>query len=205
MKNLSSKLKNKRIALGLSQRELAKKIGVTGTSISQWEREENIPKGVSLFKLANVLNVSVEWLSNGEFETNPSPEHGVLVSYYPDVKASGGGGSFVDNEIAETLYIPKQAINTSSKKNIKCIHVSGDSMEPSIMGGAIIAIDTEATDIIDGHIYVFHQQGHLRVKELRNGIKQVHIISKNPTYIDEHTSYEDLKIIGKVKWVSNFL
>ncbi|MFA0080246.1 S24 family peptidase [Vibrio artabrorum] len=205
MKNLSSKLRNKRMSLGLSQRALAKKIGVTSTSISQWEREENIPKGASLFKLANVLDVSIEWLTNGELEIKQPPEHNTPVDYYPNVYASGGAGSFIENEVSKTLHIPKAAIRNSSNKNIKCIHVSGDSMAPLILEGAIIGIDIQLTNIVDGHFYVFDQEGHLRVKELRNGINQVLIHSINPNYDNESASYDDLRIIGKVKWISNFL
>lgn len=205
MKSLSSKLKSKRTALGLSQRELAKKVGVTGTSISQWEREENIPKGASLFKLAEVLEVSIEWLTNGKLELKHPPEYNIPVDYYPNVKASGGGGAFIENEIAQTIFIPRNAIKSSSKENIKCIHVSGDSMEPSILEGAIIAIDVQLTDLIDGHFYVFDQEGHLRVKELRNGINQIIIHSANPNYSDETAKHEQIRIIGEVKWVSNFL
>lgn len=205
MNSLSSKLRSKRVSLGLSQRELAKKIGVTGTSISQWEREENIPKGASLFKLAEVLEVPIEWLTNGELEIKQPPAHNTPVDYYPDVCASGGCGTFIENEVSETLYIPNDAIKNSSKEHIKCIHVSGDSMAPSILEGAIIAIDTNITNIVDGHFYVFDQEGHLRVKELRNGIHKIHIHSINPSYNDESASYNELRIIGKVTWISNFL
>tara|TARA_B110000008_G_C16503663_1_gene377242 strand:- start:265 stop:501 length:237 start_codon:yes stop_codon:yes gene_type:complete len=78
-------------------------------------------------------------------------------------------------------------------------------MEPSILHGAIIAIDTSIKNIIDGKFYVFNQEGTLRIKELRNSINQVQIRSKNPSYTDEFSNYEDLTIIGQVKWISNFL
>ena len=44
----------------MSQRELAKKIGVTQTSISTWEKDQTKISGESLISLALFFNVSTD-------------------------------------------------------------------------------------------------------------------------------------------------
>ncbi len=51
---------------GLTQEELAEKIGVNSKTISKWETGINIPDTVCLFELSKVFNVSVQDILNGE-------------------------------------------------------------------------------------------------------------------------------------------
>lgn len=54
-------LKSKREELGLTQRQLAKKIGVTTTSISQWESDRRNPRFVRLQQLKKALGIETTW------------------------------------------------------------------------------------------------------------------------------------------------
>ena len=55
-----------RDALGLSQSELARKLGVKLKTLRAWEEDMNEPRANKLQMLAGVLNVSITWLINGE-------------------------------------------------------------------------------------------------------------------------------------------
>lgn len=57
---LSEKLKKLRIANGLSQVELAKKIGVTKQCVSNWENDNVMPSIDMLVKIANLFKVSTD-------------------------------------------------------------------------------------------------------------------------------------------------
>jgi transcriptional regulator with XRE-family HTH domain len=63
------KLMSTRLALNLSQIELADKIGITERSIYNYEQGNTFPQRAVLKKLAEALNVSVAYLSD-ENETN---------------------------------------------------------------------------------------------------------------------------------------
>lgn len=52
------KLSDLRKKAGLSQRELAKNIGITGPAIAQYEKKKRLPNLKIVGKLALVLNVS---------------------------------------------------------------------------------------------------------------------------------------------------
>ena len=49
---LGKNIKKLREKLGLSQEELAQKIGMHSNTIARWERDEVDPRGTSMWKLA---------------------------------------------------------------------------------------------------------------------------------------------------------
>lgn len=55
-------LRNRRVQLGMNQTELAKKIGVTPTTIWLYERGEATPKIDIALRLAKVLGMTIEQL-----------------------------------------------------------------------------------------------------------------------------------------------
>ena len=63
---IGEKLRAARIAMNLSQVELAEKAGITERSIYNYEQTETYPKPTTLKKLAEILNVSVTYLMDEE-------------------------------------------------------------------------------------------------------------------------------------------
>lgn len=59
---LSEKILELRKAKGLSQEQLAEKIGVSRQSISKWETGESVPEIERLTELSNVFNVTTDYL-----------------------------------------------------------------------------------------------------------------------------------------------
>jgi len=59
---LSDKIKLHRIAVGLTQAELAKKIGAQMVVVSRWERGVNLPRAKYIPLLAEVLKVDALYL-----------------------------------------------------------------------------------------------------------------------------------------------
>lgn len=62
----AARLKSARRRVGLTQQELADKVGVTREAVCMWERMQRMPCGYNLVILADALNVSVGWLVAGE-------------------------------------------------------------------------------------------------------------------------------------------
>ena len=57
-----------REALGLSQQDLAGKLGVKLATLRDWEEDLNDPRANKLQMLSGFLNVSIAWLLTGEGE-----------------------------------------------------------------------------------------------------------------------------------------
>ena len=59
-------LKNLRVKKGLSQGELAIRLGVVRQTVSKWEKGISVPDAETLINLADVLDVSVNDLLGSE-------------------------------------------------------------------------------------------------------------------------------------------
>ena len=66
---------------GLTQLDLAEKMGVTDKAVSKWERDLACPDVNSLPKLAQILNVTVEelMLAKPKEGTTPAEDHSALL------------------------------------------------------------------------------------------------------------------------------
>ena len=62
-----------REAAGLSQKSLAKRLGVKAKTVTAWENDLAEPRANRLQMLAGLLNVSLMWLLNGEGEGLDGP------------------------------------------------------------------------------------------------------------------------------------
>jgi len=65
---LSERLKSLRMQKGLSQRAFTKSIGLNYTQYNRYENGETVPSAESLSKLADALDVSVDYLLEGKTE-----------------------------------------------------------------------------------------------------------------------------------------
>ncbi|MDF4820353.1 peptidase S24 [Vibrio parahaemolyticus] len=207
MNKIGERIRDLRLKKRLSQKDLAKNVGVSPTAISQWEREEYEPRGKNLSKLSKALGTTVDYLTAAvqppikDFTVQPC----VLVSFYPEVNAAGGAGSYNDHENLEYTPLPNNVLNNHNINDVSCIKLSGDSMSPVVPDGALIAFDRSESQIYDGKMYVFRHNGLLRMKCLKQTSYDLIIHSHNPEYSDEIYALDqlcDFEIIGRVFWYS---
>jgi transcriptional regulator with XRE-family HTH domain len=65
------RLKELRLQRGLSQRELAKQSRIHRTAIAKFEKGERSPRAASLIRLADTLQVSIDYLI--DLSDDPTP------------------------------------------------------------------------------------------------------------------------------------
>ena len=70
----SERLKELRKQAHLTQVELAKKLGIVQSSFADWERWKKKPTQENLVKIAQILNVSVDYLVGNSDEENTNKE-----------------------------------------------------------------------------------------------------------------------------------
>lgn len=190
---LKDRLKQARKNARLSQVELAEKVGIKQSSISEIERGLTRTSGY-LIQIAKALDVDPLWLSEGvgtssSFRARPAVEPNaeligamsawgnddpldhdeVEIPYFAEVEFAGGGGMTEVVELAgRKLRFSKDTLRAAGvdSENAACARVSGTSMERLILDGATIGFDKGCTSIIDGEIYAFNHDGMLRVKYL---------------------------------------
>ncbi|WP_192901453.1 helix-turn-helix domain-containing protein [Trabulsiella odontotermitis] len=70
---MSDRIVARRTELGLTQRGLAKLVGLSSVSILKWENGQNEPSGKNLFALSGALKCSPTWLLFGDEDKAPTP------------------------------------------------------------------------------------------------------------------------------------
>ena len=63
-----------RDAAGLTQKELAQRVGIKASTLRNWEEDLSEPRANRLSILAGILGVSLSWLLTGEGEGVAAPE-----------------------------------------------------------------------------------------------------------------------------------
>lgn len=145
-------------------------------------------------------------------DNTPLDEDDVEIPFLREVELAAGSGKLA---IAEVNARTKLRFGKSTLRNrginpakIVCVTVKGNSMEPVILDGSTVGVDTENTAIVDGKIYAIAIDDELlRVKllyRLVNGQVRVRSFNRDE-YEDEIYDLKDIRIIGKVFWYSVLL
>lgn len=127
-----------------------------------------------------------------------------------NLSASLGQGIEIVDETQTGVYsVSRKLMNDvgANPNNTDFVPCEGDSMFPTIEGGALLMVDRSKKEIFDGKIYCVRLNGNLIAKRLQfippNSVK---VISDNkdkydPFYVDLSKTLDyDFEIIGEVKW-----
>ena len=80
-----------------------------------------------------------------------------------------------------------------------CIRAAGDSMEPGLRDGDLVALDHSKTEPIDGRVFVVRTEDGLVVKRLRGRPGTWTLTSDNRRYRPRPVRPPD-RIVGRVAW-----
>ncbi len=217
---INEKIRQSRTAQKMTQEGLAKQIGLSKATISQWESGTTEPNGKNLVALAKALRVTVEWLLDDKATALPSnveapkdleaSEKLVSVPFYKDIQLSAGNGSYNYESTSEeeSILLQESLFTKAGVKpaNVVCVLVTGNSMEPVIPNGGIVAVDSSCKEVTDGKMYAIEQEGMLRVKLLYRTPGGIRVRSYNEKeHPDENyqgAEANKIHVIGWVFWYS---
>lgn len=195
---LGKKVKQRRIELGLTQEELAKKMGYSSrVSINKIEMGRPISQKI-ISRLATALNVSVPYLMGWE-EENDKLKNPSNIPLYTDICC--GNGLFVDDQIEDYIAIPDRYIKKGREYFANV--ASGDSMiGKSINDGDVLVF--EKTNVLSngdiGSFCIGDEYVCKVYRQLNNGL--IILESANDKYepieIDLSDESQCFRIIGKL-------
>jgi len=167
-----------RKAVGLNQAEMAKRLELSPSALSQIESGKTMPSINTLSKLKKEFNVSMDWFVDGKgemFSLDSLVNNVVMCSDLP----SGGACLFpiaaeisagipievYNGEPLGSVYIDRALID--SPDNIYCFRVNGHSMEPTIKHNDIVFV-TSVYDRshLDNTIFAFRDSDGIMLKLL---------------------------------------
>jgi transcriptional regulator with XRE-family HTH domain len=98
--------------MGISQEELAERIGVSRQAVSKWERAESSPDTDNLIELAKVYGVSLDELLQGKAEESAAAEEPASAEEQPAEPAK-------QSEPAEHVHVGWDGIHVHDKNGTK--------------------------------------------------------------------------------------
>lgn len=229
---LHQRIKKARSYAGLSQKQLADRVGIAQASISELER--GIAKKTShAVKIASTCGVSPLWLSEGVgemlaqasgqgdelvisgelnpwCEDTPLDQDDIELPLYREVElAAGDGRTQVIENNGPKLRFSKRTLRSAGVEPAMAAvaYISGTSMEPALMDGSVVGINKQDTQVKDGKVYAIDHDGMLRIKQifrLPGGGIRLHSFSDDE-FPDE--DYEAgwptyIRVIGRIFWSS---
>ncbi|WP_313328102.1 XRE family transcriptional regulator [Enterobacter oligotrophicus] len=220
MNTLSDRIQKAMADAGLTQAELAMKVGVSQPAI--WRLvagKTNTTR--KLVEIAHALGVSPEWLSTGQPPT-PHKQGYVIENLHDkearnsadifrvevlDLSVSAGPGTFMLSEFVEVLHAiefttehARHLFGNRSEDDVKVMTVSGDSMASTFNSGDRVFVDISVRHFLTDGVYVFVFGKTFHLKRLQMQGNRLAVLSDNPAYEKWYITEEsqgDLYVMGK--------
>ncbi|PIT67691.1 XRE family transcriptional regulator [Snodgrassella alvi] len=214
MHTIHSRIRQARTNKGLTQAELAEKLNISITAIQLWENKDEAkataPKRKRLEEVAKILGVTVTWLYTGENPKpteNPSPSEGYkkVMIYTIDLSKNHENIKWILSEFEEPLLINNNWFKSKNliPDDLRAMRVKGNSMAPNLENNDIVMINTNDVEPVDGEIYAITYNKHFFIRQIRQTVDGINLISSNSDYETIKISYNHLDnfiILGKKVW-----
>ncbi|AVV38252.1 MULTISPECIES: helix-turn-helix domain-containing protein [Pantoea] len=199
MKNetLGDRIRLRRKSLQLTQKQLAQQVKVSHVAISQWEKEETLPRGENLLRLAEALGCTPAYLIDGDgpvfSENSWAGLHQIPLLSQRDVAQWLNDASSVRHEL---LMHNDMALSQQSF----AIRVEEQAMTPAILRGDVVIIDPSLAPQPGDCVLAMQQQNALlrtwRQRGSEEGVAQFELAPVNINFPELHSSRDSLQLIG---------
>ncbi len=215
---MGERVKLIRKTLGLTQEQLAQRLGVGKTALSMIETGKTRLSTRNKNILVQELNVNPDWLETGKgevFNANPSlaasygrgSEMAMPLQSVPlySIEATAGLVPLFEQQSAHTpvnyIHIP------NLPKCDGAIYVAGDSMYPLLKSGDIVLYKQlrDLNDIFWGDMYLLSididGEEYVTVKYIQRSDRQgyIRLVSQNPHHADKDIEVSRVRAIALVK------
>lgn len=197
---MNIRIKKARKERGLNQRQVGAMLGIAANNISFWERGINKPSTRNLKKLADALNVSIDWLEHGDKSAGPeyippanawelADDVDLSNAEYRDIMVPRLDEVSQDNYLGEPNYkklfpVRKELLQLYSlqPRSLGALIMPDTSMEPSIAKGDMLLVDTG-------------------VRTIERDKQRIYALVKDKTKLVICRADED--VFGKLMWVDS--
>lgn len=180
---------------GWTQKELAERLGVGESTISQYENGHREPDTEMLLKLAEAFDTTIDYLLRGHTSYAPEiTEDTVTLGVLGDV-AAGYGRIATADLTGEQIEIPREWLHGRPASDYFALRVIGGSMYPLYMDGDIVIVLRQSTMNRSGEIGVVVYEDELATLkkiEYVTGEDWMRLLPVNPNYEPIMVEGEDL-------------
>lgn len=194
------KLRDLRKEKGLTQTELAKKIGMSQTNYSYYETNDIMPSTDILIKLADIYGITLDKLLGVEsFATSDDlVEYSVIGS----VKC-GYNGEVLEIPTGDTTPIPRVFLKGYKKDDFMVLRVQGDSMYPKLLENDLVLIHRQSS-VDSGQtacVILNDTEATIKTVKYEKGEDWLELVPANPEYPTKRIEGEELehcRVLGLV-------
>ncbi|GAA6553195.1 S24 family peptidase [Klebsiella pneumoniae] len=178
---------------------------MTDVTIGYWEKDQNIPGGVSLTKLARYFGVSEDFLLTGKEElSNVTP--GNLGAMQIPIISWVQAGTWTSESDARNLEGAVDYILTNGAHSFGtfALKVRGKSMEPEFKEGDTIIVDPDLCPGPGDYVVAKNGSEYATFKKYRargvneDGEEVFELVPLNPDFAALNSAVEKISIIGVV-------
>lgn len=191
------KIKAARKAVGMTQKQLAEKIGVANTTVSNWEKNANRPDPDQIELLCGLLNIAPSILfgeKESELTIPPGFEPLPKMARVPRVGAIACGDPILAEQNIEDY--DKVPADWHADFTLVC---EGDSMLPRIQNGDVVAI-RRTPSVENGEIAAVRIGDEATLKHIYLHADYIELRPENPAFpsiIRRRDEMNDVHIEGK--------
>ncbi|KJV46372.1 LexA family transcriptional regulator [Pantoea sp. BL1] len=199
--SVGERIRSRRKILKLTQQGVAIGIGVSHVAVSQWEKDETLPRGENLLRLAELLQCTAAWIIDGEGEVFTTPSTVSDVSALPLITLTQAAAWMQE----QRLLIRQQAtrfLYSDSKLSESALAITLDdaAMQPDYRPGDTLIFDP-AVAPQPGDVVLAHINGEVLVRIYRLMTEQhdEQIFSLRPLNEDfpvQTSSEKKIELIG---------
>lgn len=188
------RLKECRESMGLSQRELAQKSGISHANISRYEKGSHGAGREIAARLAQVFNVSVFWLIGADV---PKYETEQVVNTIPVLgRVAAGKPIEAREDVIELIPVPERYCVDFGLK------VQGESMIGMGIKDGDMVLVRQQPNLENGEVGVVEIGGEVTLKRFYRDDTKVMLLSENPEIPPmlvngKDAKQKNLRIIGK--------
>ena len=204
IEKLKDVISESKIAGKVFDKDVATALNIPQATFATMKKRNSIPYE-EILEFCALKKISVNWLffDQAVDMLKEETEKFFQVRYFSDIRASAGGGSAIFDENFETISIDEKIMHNMvgmGNTELEAIHVTGESMEPTLQDGSIVFIDRSQTNISrDGIFIASTATSGLFIKRIRQKVDgRVELISENPLYTPEVIHPDEITIVGKV-------
>lgn len=144
---MGRRIRQARLAAGLSQQRVADRFGISRAAVAQWEAGDTNPGTAKLEGVADVLGVRIEWLAigRGPIHTDePDPRGDAQRTMVPVIDyVRAGHWSEVADPYEPGAGSEFLGTDVSLGSNAFALIIDGESMAPEFMPGDKILVDPD--------------------------------------------------------------
>lgn len=193
-----NRIKTLRNEQGMKQTELAKILKVGQNTVSNWETGRTEPDSEILQKMAQLFDVSIDYILGHSQIKKASATHGINVPVLGDVAAGIPIEAITDIVDYEEIDAAMAATGDFFGLRIK-----GASMEPRMREGDVVIVRKQDQAETGDTVVVLVNGDSATVKKIKYGSDGISLIPTNPSYDVQFFSAADVerlpvRVIGRV-------